>query len=298
MKTNYNLLVIVLLISTGFVFTRCEKLNEKVVEQVVDPYLIKLANTTAFGDILTDKDGNTLYFFANDANGSNNCTGGCVTAWPLFNVTGLTQAQLGGTLVLSDFTTITTANGNQLTYKGWPLYYYAPGGVREKSGQTTGEGVNSAWFVAKPDYTIMMVKSQLVGADGKNYVVSSSNIYTEGVGTTTYFTDLAGRTLYAFAKDSANVNKYTKSDLSNNGVWPIYETDQVVVPSILDKTQFKSITVYGKKQLTYKGWPIYYYGPDVDTVGKFRGNNKGVSVPKPMVWPVFYKDYPAAPSKN
>ena len=82
MKTNYNLLVIVLLISTGFVFTRCEKLNEKVVEQVVDPYLIKLANTTAFGDILTDKDGNTLYFFANDANGSNNCTGGCVTAWP------------------------------------------------------------------------------------------------------------------------------------------------------------------------------------------------------------------------
>jgi len=144
----------------------------------------------------------------------------------------------------------------------------------------------------------MMVKSQLVGADGKNYVVSSSNIYTEGVGTTTYFTDLAGRTLYAFAKDSANVNKYTKSDLSNNGVWPIYETDQIVVPSILDKTQFKSIIVFGKKQLTYKGWPIYYYGPDVDSSGKFRGYNKGVSVPKPMVWPVFFKDYPVAPSKN
>jgi len=283
-----------LLIATGFVLTKCTKTTDS----VVDPSLVKLANSTTLGSYLTDKDGNALYFFSNDADGANNCTGGCITAWPIFNVTGLTADQLGAGLTLGDFNSISTPNGNQLTYKGWPLYYYAPAGVRELPGQTTGEAVGGVWFVAKPDYTIMLAKTQLIGKDGKNYVVSATNVYTEGVGKTTYFTDLAGRTVYAFAKDSANMNKYTKADFSNNAVWPIYETDKIVVPSTLDKSLFSSITVFGKKQLIYKGWPIYYYGPDVDaTTGKSRGFNKGVSVPTPGVWPIFFKDIPAAPHK-
>ena len=78
----------------------------------------------------------------------------------------------------------------------------------------------------------------------------------------------------------------------------MYETNKVVVPSILDKTLFSSITIYGKTQLTYEGWPMYYYGSDVDAVsGAFRGSNKGVSVPKPNVWPAFQKNSPAAPVK-
>jgi predicted lipoprotein with Yx(FWY)xxD motif len=281
------------LIASGLLFTQCKKTEDP----IVDPLVIKLASSATLGNILTDKAGNTLYFFSNDANGANTCTGGCTTAWPVFNATGLTQAQLGNGLVLADFNTISTPNGNQLTYKGWPLYYYAPGGVRESAGSITGEGVNGVWFVAKPDYTIMLAKSQLVGANGKSYVVSAADVYSEGVGSTVYFTDLAGRTLYAFAKDSANVNKFTKPDFSNNAVWPIYETGKVVVPSVLDKTLFSSIVVFGKTQLTYKGWPIYYYGPDVDASGNFRGFNKGVSVPVPGVWPVFFKDIPAAPRK-
>jgi len=43
---------------------------------------------------------------------------------------------------------------------------------------------------------------------------------------------------------------------------------------------------------------MYYYGPDADAAGLFRGNNKGVSVPKPNVWPVFLQDLPSAPKKN
>jgi len=281
-------------IVSGLVFTRCEKKTEV----IVDPYVLKLANSVTFGSYLTDKDGNTLYFFAKDANGANNCTGGCTTAWPNFNVPVLTQAQLGAGLVLTDFSSITTASGNQVTFKGWPLYYYAPGGIRENPGQITGDNVNNLWFVAKPDYTIMLVQSQLLGIDLKSYTVSATNVYAEGTGVTTYFTDLAGRTLYSFYKDSANINKFTKADFSNNPVWPIYETDKIVVPSILDKTLFGSITVFGKKQLTYKKWPMYYYGSDVDaTSGKFRGFNKGVYGPLPVKWPIFFKDYPNPPTK-
>ena len=296
MKKRYYLSLFVMLISCGTLVLRCTKADET--PAVVDPLVIKLATSATFGSFITDKAGNTLYFFANDGNGANNCTGGCTTSWPNFNVTGLMQSQLSDGLLLADFATISTLTGNQVTYKGWPLYYYAPSGIRENPGQTTGDGVGGVWFIAKPDYTIMLAKEQLLGVDTKSYVVSAANVYTEGVGTTTYMTDLAGRTLYSFYKDSTNINKFTKPDFSNNSVWPIYETDKIVVPSIIDKSLFGSITLYGKKQLTYKGWPMYYYGADVDvSTGKFRGFNKGVFGPLPVKWPVLFKDIPPAPKK-
>ena len=250
---------------------------------------IKLQANATLGNILTDKDGRTLYFFSNDAKGENSCTGGCEAVWPLFNIENLTGEKLGDGLALTDFSSINTASGKkQTTYKGWPLYYFAPtGGITEAPGSTGGEGVHGSFFVAKPDYTVMIVNNQLVGNDGKNYL----GTYTEGTGNTTYFTDGLGRTLYTFTRDSANNNKFTKSDLSNNAVWPIYETDKIVVPSILDKSQFGSITVFGKKQLTFKGWPLYYFGQD----GTTRGNNKGVSVPTPGTFPVPFQNIPAAP---
>ena len=35
--------------------------------------------------------------------------------------------------------------------------------TQEAAGQTLGEGIGNIWFVAKPDYTIMLVNAQLVG---------------------------------------------------------------------------------------------------------------------------------------
>ncbi len=253
---------------------------------------IKIANSKTLGNYLTDKDGRTLYFFSNDYLGANNCAGGCEAVWPYFNVDTLTPAKLGDTsLHFSDFTNIVAANGKkQIAYKGWPLYYYAPnaGGVNtpEPAGATGGEGVGGNWFVAKTDYTIMIVNAQLTGNDGKNY----KSDYTEGTGRTFYFSDGLGHTLYAFKNDRLNTNKFTKSDFSNNTVFPIYENTKVVVPSTLDASLFGSIDVFTKKQMTYKGWPMYYYGAD----SLIRGRNKGVSVgATPGTWPVVVKDIPA-----
>ncbi|MDD4969423.1 MAG: hypothetical protein PHT07_08340 [Paludibacter sp.] len=285
----------ILLFVCGVLFTQCKTTDNGPV--VTTTYLINLSNSATLGSYLTDKNGYALYFFANDANGANNCTGGCLTNWPIFNIDNLTQDQLGAGLLVADFKSIVTPTGTQLTYKGWPLYYYAPAGIQDATGMTNGNGVGGVWFVAKPDYTIMLAKMQLVGADTKNYIVSPSNVYSVGTGLTTYFTDLMGRTLYSFSPDSANINKYTTADPLHNATWPIYPTDKAVVPSVLDKTLFGSITVFGNKQLTYKGWPMYYFKNDVDANGNFRGSNKGVSVPVPGKWPVFFKDYPAAPTK-
>jgi predicted lipoprotein with Yx(FWY)xxD motif len=266
--------------------------HDSIIVPVVSPK-IQLQSSPALGTYLSDSLNNTLYYFSNDFDGKTNCTGGCLNVWPIyFAGDDLTQAKLPTGLDIADFGTITTSTGaRQTTYKTWPLYYYAPAANgtnnREKPGETSGEGVGNIWYVAKPDYSIMRVNAQLVGRNGKNY----KSDMTEGVGRTLYFTDMKGVTLYAFAPDSFNVNKYTRPDFSNNPIWPIYETDKVVVPSNLDKTLFGSINVYGKKQLTYKGWPMYYFGAD----SMKRGLNQGVSVPAPGVWPVFQKDSPAAP---
>jgi predicted lipoprotein with Yx(FWY)xxD motif len=252
---------------------------------------VKLAPSSTLGQYLVDKDGVALYFFSNDYKGINSCSGGCAGYWPYFYAGNLTQDSLGAGLKLADFDTIMVSGHAQTRYKGWPLYYYAPAGngVIEASGLTSGEAVNSVWYVAKPDYTIMLANGQLVGHDGKNYTSS----YAEGAGKTLYFTDAQGLTLYTFVVDSSNINKFTKADFSNNAVWPIYDTINVVVPSILDKTKFSSTTVAGHKQLTYNGWPLYYFGQD----SKIRGNNKGVSFPVPGKWPVAVKNISPAPHK-
>jgi len=247
---------------------------------------IKLSSSSTLGNYLTDGDGNALYFFSTDVAGQNTCTGGCATVWPIFYQAGLTAEMLGDGLKLDDFGTITSASGQQTTYKGWPLYYYAPNGTREPANQTTGEAVGGVWFVAKPDYTIMLAKEQLIGLDGVHY----KGDYTPGDGPVTYFTDAKGRTIYTFTVDKKNKNNFTNGDGAHDAVWPIYAETLSSVPSVLDKSLFGTIDVSGVKQLTYKGWPLYYFGNDA-----VRGDNKGVSVPSPGVWPVGVKDATDAP---
>ncbi len=272
------------------VITGCSKDDDKGTEPIAKD--VQLTTNATLGDILTDKEGRTLYYFANDATSANNCTGNCELVWPVFNVENLSAEKLGSGLDLSDFNTITTGSGKkQLTYKDRPLYYYAPAvsgkNTQEAPGQTNGENVGGVWFVAKPDYTIMLTNAQLIGHDEKNY----TSTYTEGTGKTLYFTDAKGVTLYTFKNDKQNKNNFTAPDFYNNGVWPIYETDKIVVPSSLDKSLFGSITVFGRKQLTYKGWPLYHFGKD----NMVMGSNKGVSFPMPGgVWPVPVKDMPVA----
>jgi len=251
--------------------------------------VVKLKSSPILGNYLVDKADKTLYYFSNDANGKNNCSGGCEAAWPIFSGEVPTQAQLGQGLSASDFATITTAGGKkQVTYMGWPLYYFSPKNVPEPPNTTSGEGAGNVWYVAKPDYTVMIVNNQLTGNDGKKY----KSDYTEGEAKTAYLTDGKGRALYAFKNDKANKNNFTKEGAASKA-WIIYEADQIVVPSKLDKSLFGTTDVFGKKQLTYNGWPLYYFGSDEGVAG----SNKGVSVPQPGVWPIAAKDIAAAPAQ-
>jgi predicted lipoprotein with Yx(FWY)xxD motif len=258
---------------------------------------IQVASSNSLGSYLTDKQGEALYMFANDADDSSTCMGDCQTTWPAFTV-DLMTAQIGAGLAAADFATISSAGGKkQVTYKRWPLYRYSPVvndgygnsiNKPELPGATGGEGMNGLRFVAKPDYSIMLANKQLKGMDGAIY----KSDYTPGAGNTTYFTDGSGNTLYSFVLDSFNINKFTNPDLSNNTLFPIYEQDQVVVPSILNKSLFASFVFSGKKQMTYNGWPLYHFGGD-----NRRGSNQGITVPTIGVWPVAVMSLPVAKKK-
>ncbi|MFD2571344.1 hypothetical protein ACFSUS_11915 [Spirosoma soli] len=258
---SYRVLAIVVLITTTLA---CNEENPTI------PTSDVIVRATTLGNVLTGEGGKTLYFFAADVAGDASCTGNCVTNWPIFYKENLT---LGTGLKASDFATITrTDNTKQTTYKGWPLYYYKND---TKAGDVTGENVGNVWMVAKTNYTVMLASRQLVGNDGKSYTFDTK----EGKGNSLFLTDSLGRTLYAFANDKKNKNNYTKADLSNNATWPIYETSATLgeIPSGLNRADFSTSTTnaVGKTQLSYKGWPLYYFGPDQGV----RGATKGVSSP-------------------
>ena len=241
---------------------------------------ILLKSDATFGQVLTDSAGYTLYFFARDADGNSACAGNCTSMWPSFySSNAASSAGIEG----DDIGTITLENGSkQTTYKGWPLYYYSNDGA---PGDVEGDGVGGNWFVAKPDYSVLLVSNQLVGGDGTLY----KEDLTPGEGQTRYLVDAYGRTLYGFIQDRYNTNKFTKPDFSNNGVWPIYESDIQSVPSAVVAEDFAEITVHGRMQLTYKGWPLYYFGQDA-----VRGDTKGIDFPAIGIWPVLNADSPEA----
>jgi predicted lipoprotein with Yx(FWY)xxD motif len=248
---------------------------------------VMLKNDATLGNVLTDNQGRTLYFFARETKGASACTGGCLNRWPIFNVEELILPQ-GGVLVEADFGTIGDGASLQRTYKGRPLYYYAPAndGTIEPAGQNGGEAFGNVWYVAKPDYSLMVASAQLVGFDGKNY----TSTYIEGTGNTRYFTDAAGRTLYGFTNDKKDTNNFTNATFSNDGAWPIFHVTIDRLPSGMNASDFGEIDVHGRSQLTYKGWPLYYFGQDTQ-----KGDNKGVSVPTPGKWPIVNGDTGEAP---
>ena len=272
-KTTYTLLAFA---SLALGFSGCSK------DDPINIGAVKLQSNSTLGDILVDGNGKTLYFFAKDVNGQSQCTEGCLTAWPVYYAPNLKP---GDGISADDFTVITRSDGAmQTAYKGRPLYYYTDDKAK---GDVNGEAVGNVWYVAKPDYSLMIASAQLVGLDGKNY----TSAYVEGTGVTRYFTDASGYTLYVFTHDSNNHNSFTTTDAVHNAKWPIFHVTLNHLPTGVNASDFGEITIVGGAlQTTYKGWPLYYYGSDTS-----KGDTKGVSV-GPGVWPIVNGDTAHAPS--
>lgn len=98
------------------------------------------------GQILTDADGNVIYYFANDEEGVSNCEGDCLSNWPPVPVSGDRSAGDG---VSAELGTIDGNDGStQLTVNGYPAYYFAGD---QAAGDTNGQGVGGIWWVFGAD---------------------------------------------------------------------------------------------------------------------------------------------------
>jgi predicted lipoprotein with Yx(FWY)xxD motif len=238
MKNTTLILLLLVVISTLFI-AGCTQ--QQVVQPTPQPTAVKTANTigtssSSLGTILVDAQGKTLYYFANDipASGASSCNGQCAVVWPIFSVDTITVSP---PLVASDFSSITRADGTkQTTYHGWPLYYYQ---ADTKPGDVKGEIVLDVWFVIKPDESVLIANHKNLGF---------------------YLTDTSGKTLYFFTKDTPAASTCTGTCL---GLWPAFNADPVTAPSVLNPSDFTSVTRYdGVKQTAYKGRPLYYYSID------------------------------------
>ena len=92
---------------------------------------------------------------------------------------------------------------------------------------------------------------------------------TSKTGIGTYLVDGKGLTLYWTSRDSIGQSNITGATLAN---WPVFYVSNISVPSLLNSSDFGSITrTDGSKQTTFKGWPLYYYFNDQlagDTLGQ------------------------------
>jgi predicted lipoprotein with Yx(FWY)xxD motif len=98
-------------------------------------------SSTDLGDILVDGEGRTLYLFNPDAQGDPTCYDECADAWPAL----VEEVSAGDGVDASLLGSATRTDGAiQVTYNGWPLYYFS-GDVAP--GDTNGQGLNDVWWV-------------------------------------------------------------------------------------------------------------------------------------------------------
>jgi predicted lipoprotein with Yx(FWY)xxD motif len=112
-----------------------------------DAAVVQVANSS-LGAVLSDATGRTLYAFTKDGKGTGRsaCEGECIATWPAMTASGTPLA--GGGVDPTLLTTIQRNDGTaQVSYNGWPLYFY---GADVQPGQAQGQGVNGVWFVVSP----------------------------------------------------------------------------------------------------------------------------------------------------
>ena len=110
---------------------------------------VRTANS-AFGQILTDGSGRTLYLFKADTGTTPTCTGSCAALWPADTTNGTPHAMGGLSGAMLGTTTRTDDHKSQVTIDGHPLYFFSHD---SKPGDVNGQGFGGLWYVVSPSGT-------------------------------------------------------------------------------------------------------------------------------------------------
>jgi predicted lipoprotein with Yx(FWY)xxD motif len=232
-------------------------------------FTVMVKNDAKLGDFLVDSKGMTLYLFTKDTPGVSNCSGGCLKAWPaLVAPAGVTAA----TGIAGKLDVITRADDGtkQVTYNGYPLYYWK----NDKApGDTTGQGVGGVWFVVPPTATTTLPTAAPTAAPTTAAATSGATVmisHDAKVGD--FLVDGKGMTLYIFTKDTAAVSNCAGGCLK---AWPplVATGDLVAGAGVTGKLGFIT-RADGTKQVTYNDMPLYYWASDMKP-GDMTGQGVG-----------------------
>lgn len=111
-----------------------------------DTSALAVAESPEHGQYLTDNAGRALYIFLRDTNGVSACEGDCLVNWPPALVESMDALPtLPEGMDASLLSAIERPDGTfQLTYNGWPLYYYIGDTGPD---MTTGQGQGDVWYL-------------------------------------------------------------------------------------------------------------------------------------------------------
>jgi predicted lipoprotein with Yx(FWY)xxD motif len=189
---------------------------------------------------LVGPDGRTLYTFAPDQGGSvSTCYDECAEEWPPLTIAEGEQPAPGEGVPGLLGTTTRDDGSIQVTYDSWPLYYYHDDA---SPGDANGQGIEDIWFATNPAPVMLGIGDFLVGAGGKTLYVFTQDQVTDGSSVSLCF-------------DECTVE--WPPVILHPGATPIAGTG---VPGELATVQRAD----GSLQLTYNGWPLYYFHEDED----------------------------------
>ncbi len=109
---------------------------------------IMATNNPRLGSIVVDGSGKTLYVLTTDTPNTSTCYAKCAQIWPPFVATAGSPAAGTGIDASKIGTAIHTDGTTQVTYNGWPLYYFSGD---KAPGDASGQGTKNVWFVVSPD---------------------------------------------------------------------------------------------------------------------------------------------------
>ncbi len=215
---------------------------------------LQITQNSTLGKFLADGNGRTLYLFTKDTKDTSNCYDKCAQAWPPLltvitpTVSDGVDASLIGLTQRKDGT-------NQVTYNGWPLYYFA---ADKNAGDTNGQAVGKVWWVVSGEGNMIKPAALQLATNDK-------------LGK--FLADGDGRTLYIFTKDSKDTTVcYAKCEQA----WPpLLTVGQPTLGTGVDASLLGTIQRKdGTTQVTYMGMPLYYFAAD-QKAGDTNGQGVG-----------------------
>lgn len=225
---------------------------------------LRVARSAQYAGYLTDGFGRALYMLSDDTPGdaSSACLDACARDWPPFD---LQVVHPSPELEPNTVGRFHRQDGLwQTTYRGHALYYRA---TELDEHAVTGDGIDGRWFVAR-DYLLFVARAQTFAPAG----ASSGDRH--------YLTTGYGRTLYVCLDDEPGtaaapaISSCDADCLRERPILVAADTaSTTALPSLLDPVALRELVrPDGRRQLTYRGWPLYLFQGD-SRAGAANGHN-------------------------